>query len=166
MLSHAPASLTIPTRSFGVFEAPTFAAFITPIRLALRSTPSHPRASIGAVALTTIASSTEIGHYAAASAKKTADRLLHRRTTLDRRATSHAALMLHSGGFSDVFISQSSAAIKRGLPHCCGPCPLSVSLGAPRLQGCASDARRRNCALLNRHQHRDRPQAMSSHNMP
>jgi hypothetical protein len=108
MLSHAPASLTIPTRSFGVFQASTLTALVTPIRLALRSTPSPARASIGAIALATIASSTEIGHYAAASAEKTADCLLHRRTTLNRRTTSHAALMLHSGWFSDVVISQPS----------------------------------------------------------
>jgi hypothetical protein len=102
MLSHAPASLAIPPRSFGVFAAPTLTALVTPIRLALRSTPSPARASIGARTLATIASSTEIDHYAAASAEKTADCLLHRRTTLNRRTTSHAALMLHSGGFYNV----------------------------------------------------------------
>src|SRR5450631_2267653 len=110
MVSHAPASLTMPTRSFGVFEAPTLTALVTPIRLALRSTLSPARASIGAMTLATLASSTEKGHYVAASAEKTADCLLHRRTTLNRRTTSHAALMLHSGWFSDVVIQSTLAA--------------------------------------------------------
>jgi hypothetical protein len=100
MLSHAPASLTIPTRSFGMLEAPTLTALVTLIRLALRSTPSRERASIGAITLTTIAGGTEIRHCAAASAEKTADRLLELRTTLSRRTTSRAALWLHSVGLS------------------------------------------------------------------
>src|SRR5450631_4092162 len=122
MLSHAPASLTIPTRSFRVFQAPSLAALVTPIRLALRSTPSPARAFTGAITLATIVGSTEIGHDAAANAEKTADCLLHRRTTLNRRTTSHA-LMLHSGEFSDIVVSQPSAAVSEPSSLLVGPLP-------------------------------------------
>jgi hypothetical protein len=122
MLSHAPASLAIPLRSFGVFQAPTLTALVTPIRLALRSTPSPARASIGAITLATIASSTDIGHYAAASAEITADCLLHRRTTLNGRTTCHAALMLHSGVFRRCRQS-TLAAVSEASPLLVGPVP-------------------------------------------
>ena len=97
-------------------------ALVKLIRLALKSPPSRERASIRAITLAAIASYTNIRRYATASAKKTADCLLHRRTTLNRRATSHAALMLHSGAYSDVVSSQPSPRQQR-LPHCSWPCP-------------------------------------------
>src|SRR5450755_4940183 len=47
----------------------------------------------------------QLVHFEWPPREKTADCLLHRRTTLNRRTTSHA-LMLHSGEFSDVVVSQ------------------------------------------------------------
>jgi len=123
LLSHALASLTIPTRPFGVFEAPTLSALVTAIRLALRSAPSRERAFIGAITLTTIASGTEIRRYAAASTEKTANCLLHTRTTLNRQITGYAALMLHSDVFSDVVSIQPSLRGKRCFTIVRGPCP-------------------------------------------
>jgi hypothetical protein len=99
LLSHAPASLTISTRPFSVLEAPTLTALVTPIRLALRSTPSLVRAYVRAVALAAIACRTKIHYCAAASAEKAPDRLLDRQTRLNRRTTSQAALLLHSRVF-------------------------------------------------------------------
>ncbi len=92
MVSHAPSIAGDPTRPFGVLEAPTLTALVTLIRLSLRSTSCRERASIGAITVTTITGGTKLRHCAAASAEKTADRLLEPRTTLSRRTTSRAAL--------------------------------------------------------------------------
>ena len=105
-----------PARSFGVFEATTLTALVTLIRLALESTPSRECASIGAITRATIASGTEIRLYAAASAEKSADCLSHRRTTLNRRTTGYAALMLHSGG-SPTLSTANPRCGNRGFPH-------------------------------------------------
>ena len=110
-----------------MLEAPTLTALVTPIRLALRSTPSRVRAHVGAIALATIACWTKIRHCAAANAEKTADRLLDWRRRLNRRTTSQAALLLHSFAFSDVVSSQASFAAARLPRVLVGPVSVSIT---------------------------------------
>lgn len=117
MLSHAPASQTIPARSFDVFQAPTLSALITAIRPALRLTPRRTRTHNRTITLAAVASCAEIHRYAAARAEKTADGLLRRRTTLSRRTISKAALGRHYSGSPAPSSASPRCGKERSLVH-------------------------------------------------
>jgi hypothetical protein len=89
MIRHVLAPRAIPACSLGMPQPPAQAALMAAISLALRPASSGSRTSACAIAMTAIAMSADVDFHAATGAEKAADRLLHRRSMRNRRASTN-----------------------------------------------------------------------------